>query len=389
MNVLFVSPNFPPSYYQFCTSLRDAGARVLGIGDTRYEDLRPELREALTEYYRVPVMTDYDAMLRACGHLTHRHGKIDRIESHTEFWLGMDAQLREDFNVFGQRPHDLEINRHKMGMKRRFIEAGIPCAPGTLATSAGVVRDFVQQHGYPVIFKPDQGVGASGAFKVSDGESLESTLPNLPAGTMVEKTLTGDLLSFDGLTNRDGDIVFWTAHHFSGGIMETVSERRHLHYYSLRDIPERLESLGRRTVAAFEVKERFFHIEFFREDDARFFALEINVRPPGGFTLDMMNYACDIDLFRWWADLVVHDRSDLPFNRKYHVAHASRRDGVHYRLDHKNLLAELGELVVVHREIPRALSDAMGNYAYFLRSHDLIAIRQAIAKVEETAQEST
>lgn len=385
MNVVFVSPNFPPSYYQFCTSLRDAGATVLGIGDARYEDLGPELREALTEYYRVPVMTDYDAMLRGCGHFTHRHGKIDRIESHTEFWLGMDAQLREDFNVFGQKPNDLAINRHKMGMKQRFIEAGIPCAPGILATSAAAVRDFVRRHGYPVIFKPDQGVGAGGTFKVSDEEALQAALQELPPGTMVEKTLTGDLLSFDGLTNRNGDIVFWTAHHFSGGIMETVSERRHLHYYSLRDIPEQLEALGRRTVAAFGVRERFFHIEFFREGDTGYFALEINVRPPGGFTLDMMNYACDVDLFRWWADLVVHDRSDLSFERKYHVAHASRREGVRYRLDHQALLAELGELVVVHGEIPRALSDAMGNYAYFLRSPDLTPIRRAIAQVEETA----
>lgn len=384
MNVVLISPNFPPSYYLFCTALKNAGATVLGIGDAAFDELDPALRDALAEYYRVSVMTDYEAMLRACGYFTHRHGKIDRIESHTEFWLGMDARLREDFNVFGQRPADLAINRHKMGMKQRFLEAAVPCAPGILATSEAAVRDFVGQYGFPVIFKPDQGVGAAGTFKVSGEEELSQALSGLPEGYMVEKTLTGDLLSFDGLTNRDGDIVFWTAHRFSGGIMETVSERRPLHYYSLRDIPERLEELGRRTVEAFGVRERFFHVEFFRESEDDFYALEINVRPPGGFTMDMMNYACDIDLFRWWADLVVGSRSDFSFERKYHVAHASRRDGALYRLDHQALLAELGDLVVVHREIPHALSDAMGSYAYFLRSPDLATIRQAISRVEET-----
>lgn len=384
MNVVFISPNFPPSYYLFCTALRDAGAAVLGIGDADFHALAPELRDALTEYVRVPVMTDYDAMLRACGYLTHRHGKLDRIESHTEFWLGMDAQLREDFNVFGQKPADLAVNRLKTGMKRRFMEASIPCAPGMLATSEAAVRSFAEQVGFPVIFKPDQGVGAAGTFKVLGVDELEAALRDLPEGYMVEKTLTGDLVSFDGLTNRDGDIVFWTAHQFSGGIMETVSERRPLHYYSLRDIPVQLEQLGRRTVEAFGVRERYFHIEFFRESEDTFHALEINVRPPGGFTMDMMNYACDVDLFRWWADLVVGARSDFSFERKYHVAHTSRRDGVPYRLSHDALLAELGDLVVVHREIPHALSDAMGNYAYFLRSPDLATIRQAIARVEET-----
>ncbi|ABK18009.1 ATP-grasp domain-containing protein [Syntrophobacter fumaroxidans] len=385
MNVVFISPNFPPTWFNFCTALREAGATVLGIGDSPYDELRPELRAALTEYYRVPAMGDYDAMLRACGFFTHRYGKIDRIESHTEFWLGIDARLREDFNVFGQKPHDLEINRRKTGMKRGFIKAGIPCADGVLATDATVVRRFVAEHGYPVIFKPDQGVGAADTFKVAGDEQLDAVLGNLPPGYMVEKALSGDLLSFDGLTARDGSIVFRTAHHFSAGIMETVNERRHLHYYSLRDIPPELERLGRKTVAAFDVRERFFHIEFFRRDPSTYHALEINVRPPGGFSLDMMNYACDIDLFRWWAESVVHDRRDFSFERKYHAAHASRRHGVNYRFGHEQLLAEIGPLVVNHLEIPDALSGAMGNYAYLLRSPDQGEILEAIAKVEATA----
>jgi hypothetical protein len=384
MNVVFISPNFPPTYYNFCTSLHQAGVTVLGIGDASYNELRPELREALTDYYQVPTMTHYEILLRACGFFTHKYGKIDRIESHTEFWLGVDAQLREDFNVFGQKPGDLEINRHKMGMKQRFIEAGIPCAQGILATSSEEVRNFVGRYGYPIIFKPDQGVGAAGTFKVSSDEQLEAVFENMPEGYMVEKALSGDLLSFDGLTNRDGEIVFWTVHRFSAGIMETVSERRHLHYYSLRDIPARLEELGRKSVSAFDVRERFFHIEFFRKDASDYYALEINVRPPGGYSVDMMNYACDIDLFRWWADLIACNRWDFSFERKYHVAHASRRTGIKYRLGHEKVLVELGPLTVAHMEIPHALSEAMGNYVYLLRSRDLEEVLRAIATVEET-----
>lgn len=384
MNVVYISPNFPPNYYNFCASLQKAGATVLGVGDAAYEELAPELREVLTEYYRVSAMTDYDAMLRACGFFTHKYGKIDRIESHTEFWLGIDSRLREDFNVFGQKPADLEVNRHKMGMKRRFMETGIPSAEGILADSVENIRSFVERCGYPVIFKPDQGVGAAGTFKVADKSQLASVLPNLPAGYMVEKALEGDLLSFDGLTDRNGRIVFWTAHHFSGGIMETVSERRHLHYYSLREIPARLEEWGRKTVAAFDVRERFFHIEFFRRDEATFHVLEVNVRPPGGFSVDMMNYACDINLYRWWANLVAGVEQDFAFERKYHVAHASRRDGCQYRLNHEGVLAALGPLVVIHLPIPAALSDAMGNEAYLLRSPDLTEILEAIQLVEGT-----
>jgi hypothetical protein len=382
MNAVFISPNFPPSFFQFCTSLRAAGATVLGLGDAPYEALRPELCEALTEYYRVDDMMNYDAVLRACGFFTHRYGKIDRIESHTEFWLGLDARLREDFNIFGQKPGDLEINRRKLSMKQRFKEAGIPCAEGVAAEAPQEVRRFVAQHGLPVIFKPDQGVGAAGTFKIAHQAQLDQVLAHLPEGYLVEGCLDGDLLSFDGLTDIHGEIVFWTAHHFSDGIMEIVSERRPMHYYSLREIPHRLQELGRKAVKAFDIRERFFHIEFFRKDSETYHALEVNVRPPGGFTVDMMNYACDIDIFRWWADMVVWDRKDFNFERKYHVAHAARRDGTLYKLEHGELLRRLGPLVVAHREVPQALSDAMGNYTYFLRSPDLGELLQAIATVE-------
>ncbi len=384
MNVVFISPNFPPNYFLFCRALRRSGATVLAIGDAPYEDLGAEIRRALTEYYRVDNMLHHDSMLRACGFFTHKYGKIDRIESHTEFWLGTDAQLRQDFNVPGQKPWELEINRHKTGMKQRFREAGIPCADGIKADDHRGVREFAAQKGYPLIFKPDQGVGAGGTFKVNDEWQLQEALNNLPSGYMVETLLTGELLSFDGLTNAEGDVVFCTAHHFSDGIMEIVSERRPMHYYSYRDIPPGLEELGRKVVKAFDVRERFFHSEFFQKDADTYAALEINVRPPGGFTMDMMNYACDIDLYQWWADLVVQKREDFHYERKQHVAHTARRHGMNYQHSHEELADTLGSLLVSHREVPRALSDAIGDCAYYLRSPDLDTLIQGIAMVEKT-----
>ncbi|MBN2393437.1 MAG: hypothetical protein JXR84_22080, partial [Anaerolineae bacterium] len=104
MNVVLLSPNFPLSYYQFAVGLKRAGATVLAIGDAHYEALRPELRDALTEYYRVDSLHDYAQLLRACAYFTYRYGKLDRLESHNEFWLETDARLRLDFNIPGLKP---------------------------------------------------------------------------------------------------------------------------------------------------------------------------------------------------------------------------------------------------------------------------------------------
>ncbi|MCZ7586079.1 MAG: hypothetical protein M5R36_23680 [Deltaproteobacteria bacterium] len=100
MNVVFISPHFPPQYEHFAAALRDRGATVLGVGDAPEESLTTSLRGALASYYFVPNMTDRDAMVRALGLLTHRFGKIDRIESLNEHWLEQEAALRDDFNVF-------------------------------------------------------------------------------------------------------------------------------------------------------------------------------------------------------------------------------------------------------------------------------------------------
>ena len=74
MNFVFISPNFPKTYWNFCDRLQKNGVRVLGIGDAPYEELLPELKASLTEYYRVGNLADYDAMVRAMGYFTHRYG---------------------------------------------------------------------------------------------------------------------------------------------------------------------------------------------------------------------------------------------------------------------------------------------------------------------------
>ena len=60
MNFIFISPQFPRTYWNWCDRLKKNGANVLGIGDTPYDDLAPELKQCLTEYYKVGTLEDYD-----------------------------------------------------------------------------------------------------------------------------------------------------------------------------------------------------------------------------------------------------------------------------------------------------------------------------------------
>ena len=129
MNFVFISPQFPDSYWNFCDRLKQRGVNVLGIGDSPYDSLSWQLKSCLTEYYRVDQMEDYDQMVRAMGYFTYKYGKIDWLESNNEYWLEQDAKLRADFNIqTGMMPEQVCIVRRKSTMKKYFEQAGDPAA---------------------------------------------------------------------------------------------------------------------------------------------------------------------------------------------------------------------------------------------------------------------
>lgn len=378
MNIVFLSPHFPPNYYHFVTALQGLGVNVLGLGDAPYQDLRPELRFALTEYYKVENVNSYDQLVRACGYFTHRYGKLDRIESHNEYWLETDARLREDFNVTGPRPTQVDGIKRKSRMKRTFLRAGGDAARGKVARNIGVAREFAAEVGFPIIAKPDIGVGAAATFKINTEDELRQFFEiKPPVAYFVEEYIQGELISFDGLTDQGGDVVFYTSHHFNRGIMEVVNENLDMYYYSLRDVPEDLRAAGRLALRVFDVRERFFHIEFFRTAERLLF-LELNMRPPGGLTLDMFNYANDIDLYEVWAEVAVHGTAALTYSRPYHCAYVGRKWRRPYRLDYDAVMKQYSALVVHHEPISPVLAPAIGDYGYLLRSPDLMLLQEAI-----------
>jgi len=332
-------------------------------------------------------MNSYDALVRALGHFTHRHGKLDGIDSHSEHWLETEARLRTDFNMAGLRQERIGIVKRKSSMKEIYRSVGIRVARGAVVRTLEEARRLVAETGYPVVAKPDVGVGAAATFKIRDDGELSSFLDRKPPMEyIVEEFIQGKIFSFDGLADRDGNLVFFTSHAFSQGIMETVNEDADLFYYSLREIPADLEDAGRRTARAFDVRGRFFHFEFFRADrDGGLVALEVNLRPPGGLTTDMFNYANDIDIYREWARVVARNRFTAVASRPYHVGYVGRKRGKRYVHGPDEILAAFGGLIVHHESIDTVFRAAIGDYGYLVRSKDLDEVRAAARYMQDSA----
>lgn len=386
MNIVFISPQFPPHFVHFITALRERGANVLGLGDAPYDSLRPELRGALTEYFFVPHLDDCGELLRATGYFIWRHGRIHRIDSLNETWLEVEARLREDFHVPGLKPSDIARLRSKLGQHDLFKGAGVPHPDAIAARDAAGVKAFAARVGYPLVLKPDVGVGAARTFKVSSDAEVDAAFREPLPDCVAQSFVRGTIVTYDGLLDREGRIVFTLSHQYSDGIMEVVTEQRDISFWSLKEIPPALDALGRKAVAALGLRERWFHLEFFRLPDDRFVALEANLRPPGGFMTDMMNYACDIDVYRLWARLVTGEPlTEFRYMPRYHVCHSARRASHRYLRGYAELAEKLGPALLLHQYLPAVYHSAMGNEMYLTRHERLEDMHDAVRLIQATA----
>ncbi|HWQ12290.1 MAG TPA: carboxylate--amine ligase [Roseiflexaceae bacterium] len=383
MNIVFLSPNFPPNYEHFCVHLRALGAQVLGVAEQPYDTLSPTLRAALSEYYLVSDLHHYDEVLRALGYFTHRYGRIDRVESLNEHWLETEARLRTDFNVEGFKLAELPGIKRKSEMKRLFAKAGVEVARGAIVRTPAQARAFVAEVGLPVVAKPDVGVGAAKTYKITSEQELEEFLEKPLVGYLLEEWVQGVIQTFDGLTDRAGNPVFYTSMQYSSGVMEVVNNDDDVYYYTQRDIPPDIERAGRAIIGAFGVRERFFHFEFFRTPEGRLVALEVNMRPPGGLSLDMFNFANDIDLYYEWANVLVHGRFGSSFDWPYHACYVSRKHSKRYVHSHEQVLERYGRQIVLQQPMASVFRRAMGDHGYIVRSPDLEEVLEIARFIQE------
>ncbi|MCR5841052.1 MAG: Type 1 glutamine amidotransferase-like domain-containing protein [Bacteroidales bacterium] len=380
MNVIFISPHFPQTYAHFCSGLRANGANVLGIADAPYEQLSNELRSALTDYYKVNNLEDYDEVYRAVAWYAHRYGKIDWIESNNEYWLEQDARLRTDFNVTtGIRNDRIASIRNKSEMKKYYALGGIPTARQIKCVEGlAKVKAFVRKTGYPIIAKPDGGMGASGTTKIHDIAELEAWFaahPDNYGQYVIEEFITGLLVSYDAIYDSKGEPIFENNTVFPTPIMEIVHDNLETCYWTNKTVPAKLAAIGRRTVKAFDIKSRFVHLEFFQLDRDReglgkkgdYVGLEVNMRPPGGYTPDMMDFAHSTDVFQIWADMVVYDEARKLQGEQYYCAYAARRDCYTYKHSHEEIMARYGADICMAERVPQALSDDLCDMAYIAR----------------------
>ena len=395
-NFIFISPNFPLTYWRFCKELKNNGLRVLGIGDCPYNELTQEQRNSMHEYYKVSSLENYDEVFRAVAFFTFKYGKIDWLESNNEYWLERDAKLRTEFHITsGFQEEDMVRTRYKSGMKAFYAKAGIPTARYHLVKDYEPAREFANKVGYPVVVKPDNGVGANATYKLRSDDELQfffNTKDN-SVQYIMEEFVNGEVRTYDAIIDSKGEPIFESGNVTCDSLMDVVNEAKDSIFYIVKELPEVMKQLGRRTVKAFGVKSRFVHFEYFvlKADQeglgkkGDIFGLEVNMRPPGGYAPELANFANSVDVYKIWADMIAYDSTLVPMNgQHYFCGFCGRRDGKNYKMSHDDIMREYGHKMKLAGRTPDALSGAMANQMYVANYDTEEEMMEAFRRMCET-----
>ena len=386
MDLLYISPEFPPNYANFIFQLHRLGVHVWAIGEADFYEMTAELRSALQWYVRTDLRSPH-AVDRAVDELYRVQSDrgqpphFDLVESHNEQWLRLEAHINQACGIDGLRPADMDRLKRKSTMKKLFEDCDLLFAPGAPVRSEGHAIELANQLGYPVILKPDEGVGSAGIHRIDDENGLMHTLSDLDGDYLMEKYIDAPIVTYDGMLDGSGTPVFENSLHYADGVLDCV-QGKETFFYVDRQVPHRLSQIGRRLLQRLEIRRKFFHFEFFRIGDD-YMPIEINCRPPGGAIVDMMNYSTDQDLYAAYARMVTGDKTDLGTHKKYYCAYIGRRDRS-YALAHGDVLARLADMLVEHGENPVIYREAMGSYRYIFRSASKADLLQTAAEILET-----
>ncbi|NND76485.1 MAG: ATP-grasp domain-containing protein [Ilumatobacter sp.] len=324
MNVILLEPSFPDNQKQFARGLAEAGATVIGIGERPKDGLDDDVRNWLTHYEQVASVVDDESVMRAVRWIQDRLW-VDRLEATVEAHIMTAARVRAACNIPGTSVRTAHLCRDKPEMKEVLRAAGVPCARSTGATSADEVRAFADEVGYPLIVKPPDGAGASGTHRADDAEDLERAIAasGLAHGATVavEEFVTGHEGFYDTIT-VDGQVVHEFVCHYYPNVLEAMRTR----WISPQFITtnridsasgyDEVKAMGRRVNDALDIGTSATHMEWFSGDKGLMFS-EIGCRPPGVRAWDLYAVGNDLDIYREWAEAIVHGCPKRHASRRY------------------------------------------------------------------------
>jgi biotin carboxylase len=240
---------------------------------------------------------------------------VDVVVGLDEFDQITAALTREHLQLPGMTSSFVRRFRDKFTMRNMASAAGIPCPEYVGVFNKDAINTYLQSVPAPWIVKPRNEVSAFGIRKCETVEQVWRTVDELdarntwrdhPSQFLIERFVKGSVFHVDSVVYKGkvqacgvsqyGTPPFSVSHDggvFTSSIVAYRSKQR-----------KALESLNKRLLSAFKFDQGVTHAEFLQsEADGKFYMLEVACRVGGAYIANVLEHACNFNLWREWAKL--------------------------------------------------------------------------------------
>jgi biotin carboxylase len=325
-HVVLVAPRFAANTLRYVAAFAELpGAWLSVISEDPESRLPPALREKIAGHYGVRSALDAGEIVRAGRAIGKGVGAIDRLVGVLEQLQIPLADAREKLGVEGMTLETATRFRDKDAMKAALRKADVPVARSILASSADELSRFVREVGFPVVVKPQAGLGSRATFRIASDAQLSAMLamgfaPSAEKPAQVEEFVQGREHTCETVSIH-GQPVWRSGTRYFPGPLE-VLENPWIQYCVM--LPKEADDptytafhpINGAALKALGMGTGLSHMEWFLREDGSMVVSEVGARPPGVHIMPLMSLAHDTDMVAAWAELMTFDRFE-PKQRKF------------------------------------------------------------------------
>lgn len=298
---------------EFLDEAQNAGWHVTLVTRKKLLD-EPWVWTAMNDVKTVEDDATPDDYVRAITNIAGSR-KIDRVVGLDEFDVMTAAKAREHLQLRGMTSSHALRFRDKFAMRNIADAAGIPCPEYVGAFNQEEINEYLERVPASWVIKPRYEVSAFGIRKCETKEQVWEVLSDLdsrnnwrdhPSQFLIERFIAGNVFHVDSVVN-DGKVMAcgvsqygtppFSVSHYGGVFTSSV-----ISYRSAER--KELETMNKHLLEAFRYERGVSHAEFLQsEADGKFYLLEVACRVGGAYIANVLEHACNFNLWREWAKL--------------------------------------------------------------------------------------
>lgn len=332
-HVVFIAPRFLQNTNRYVKGFASLPEVTLSVVSTDPESAIPaEVRSRVSGHYRVNNPFDAEELTVAVRGIARGVGKVDRLAGALEELQLPMAQVRDALDIEGIRGDVGQAFRDKDRMKDVLRAHGVPVARSGLAHSPAALRKFIDEVGFPIIMKPQAGLGARSTHRVSSMDELallerRGVVPSSQVPLQIEEFIRARERTCETVTIK-GVPVWRSSTRYLPSPLEVLEtpwkqycvllprEENDEEFARFHDVNTKALAALFGNAASTAAGTALTHMEWFLRDDGSSLVNEVGVRPPGVQIMPLMSLAHETDFWDDWTRLIALDKFD-PKPRKW------------------------------------------------------------------------